>query len=107
VSASPQSWERLQTELADLGIEARLDERAYSQTHYGRIEHGVSRSLFIRLDGGGSIYVATQERYGTWSWTVGREDSEGIMVGKPVFGLKRRGDVVERVQAFVRQAAAA
>lgn len=108
MSASREAWERLQSALvSEVGVEVRLDERHYSQTVYGRVEHGVSRSLFIRLGGGFSISVATVERYGTWSWTVALEDAEGITINKPRYDIKRRADVVEQVQRLVRQAAAA
>lgn len=49
---SAERWARIRDLLAIEGVTARLDERSYTESVYGRTRHGVSRSIFIRTDNG-------------------------------------------------------
>ena len=51
-------WERLRALLEEtLGTPVRLNARAYSQSRYGRVEHGVSYSITLRHADGGTVDV--------------------------------------------------
>ena len=93
-------WDRLAADLAAAGIEARLDRRPYVQERYGRIEHGVSSSIFIRHPHGGSVEIS--EKYGRggkwYGWTVVRTGADSITIGRPTWAQAKRSVTVAAVR---------
>lgn len=93
-------WDRLQADLAAAGIEARVDRKPYVEERYGRIEHGVSSSIFIRTETGAVCVSDKHGRGGKWyGWTVWAEDREGITIGRPTWAQTKRSVTVAEVQA--------
>lgn len=96
-------WDRLVSDLAAAGIEARLDEKPYADIVRGRVETGVSRSVFIRTPTG-SVAVTDQwwrKNPAVWiGYRVIVEDREGIVTR--LFPItKKRSEVVAAVLAGV------
>lgn len=54
-------WDRLAADLAAAGVPCKVTARAYSQTEYGRVVHGVSRSIII---GSGTGSIAVRDKFG-------------------------------------------
>ena len=98
---SAARWERLRADLAAAGIETKISERAYADLVYGRVEHGVTRHIYIG-SGAGSIDIADRwGRGGKWyGWTVSVAYGErGEYDREVVRGATRRSKVVRAVLA--------
>lgn len=78
---SAERWERLRADLAAEGVEVTIDERPYTEEVYGRLTHGVTRSITImRADAGhGPVVVRDTWWRDRWTgWRTSGEDREGI-----------------------------
>lgn len=101
MAKAPTRWDRLTADLAEIGVEARVDEKPYAEAVYGRAQHGVSRSVTLRHPGGGLVGV----RDGWWhknpdvwiGWAVFVEGSDGI-VRRTWRNTKKRAEVVAAVR---------
>jgi hypothetical protein len=101
MTKTPTRWDRLAADLAEIGVEARVDEKSYAEAVYGRVEHGVSRSVTLRHPGGGLVCV----RDGWWrknpdvwiGWSVSVEGSDGI-VRRTWRNTKKRAEVAAAVR---------
>lgn len=58
---SAERWDRLVADLVAAGVPAKVTAKAYSQVEYGRVVHGVSRSIGL---GQGEGLVMIRDRYG-------------------------------------------
>lgn len=58
---SAARWDRLVADLLSAGVPAKVTSRTFSQLEYGRVVHGVSRSIGI---GQGEGLVMIRDRYG-------------------------------------------
>jgi hypothetical protein len=96
---SETRWDQLAADLRAAGVQARLDQRPYTQAVYGRVEHGVSRSIFIRHPQGGSVEISDKYgRGGKWyGWTVTRVGADSIVIGRDSWGTTKRSEVVATV----------
>ena len=99
--AAQDRWDRLAADLAAAGVTARVDRRPYQQVRYGRMEQGVSSSIFIRHPAGGSVEIDDKHgRGGKWyGWTVSRVGADSITIGRPTWGTKKRSETVAAVLA--------
>lgn len=98
---SSTRWGRLAADLTEIGVEVRVAERPYSESVYGRVQHGVSRGITLRHQGGGLVEIRDKwwrKNPDVWiGWQVDVEDREGIVVRHwPI--TKRRGEVVAAVR---------
>ncbi len=102
VSVQSERWERLAGDLAGAGVEARVFERALVESRWGRVVHGVSRSITIRLADGGLVEVHDQwwsKSPDVWvGWAVTRSDRSSITKGRVVVS-KKRSEIVAAVLA--------
>lgn len=93
-------WRILVAELAAAGVDATLDEYAYSETRYGRVHHGITRSITLRLADGGLLGVHDKwARFNAdiWlGWQVHTENADGFTTRSWPF-TKDRGEVVAAV----------
>jgi hypothetical protein len=96
-----ERWERLTADLTAAGVQARLDRRPYTESYYGRVVHGVSHSIFIRHQDGGSVEIDDKHgRGGKWyGWTVTRVGADSICIGAPTWGTTKRSETVAAVLA--------
>jgi len=105
-----QRWARLRDSLTASGIETKVDERAYSEAVRGRVQHGVSRSITLRLGGGALVEVndtwwrKNPDVWTGWSVTLSGTDS---IVRTRRSGMKRRSEVVVAVTAALNAQAVA
>lgn len=97
---SAVGWAHLAADLAAAGVDAKVDERGYSDEVRGRVQHGVSRSITIRLGGGALVEVndtwwrKNPDVWTGWSVTLSGRDS---LVQWERRGMKRRSEVVAAV----------
>lgn len=103
MSAEHDRWFRLDADLIAAGVEMRMDERPYSESYRGRVQHGISRSAFLRT-ATGNVSIADRwwrKNADVWvGWEVYTEDREGITTRTwPV--TKNRAEVVAAVRAAV------
>lgn len=100
---SAARWERLRSDLVAAGIDAKVDERPYSESVRGRVRHGVTRSITLRIEGGLVEIADTWWPRNTevWiGWAVHRLDRDDIVVDR-TRGLKNRREVVSVVRRLV------
>lgn len=103
-------WDRLAADLAEVGVEARVDEKPYTEAVYGRVQHGVSRSVTLRHPGSGLVGV----RDGWWrknpdvwiGWGVFVEGADGI-VRRTWRNTKKRSEVIAAVREALALSATA
>lgn len=93
-------WDRLVADLAGAGVEARLDEKPYAEEVYGRVRHGVSRSITLRHPGGGLVVVGDawwRKNADVWiGWQVWVEGPDSFV--RRTWPLtKKRSEVVTAV----------
>lgn len=97
----PTRWDRLVSDLAEIGIEARVIEKPCAEAVYGRVRHGVSRSLKLRHPGGGVVGVLDgwwRKNPDVWiGWSVYVDGPDGI-VRREWRNTKKRGEVVAAVR---------
>jgi len=102
-------WRILVRELADAGVDVTLDEYAYSEDRYGRVHHGVTRSITLRLADGGLLGVHDKwARFNAdiWlGWQVHTENADGITTRSWPFTKDRRDVIAAAVEAKVAQVA--
>lgn len=107
---SAERWDRLVTALAASGIETSINARPYSEAVRGRVRHGVSRSVTIRLGGGALVEIndtwwrKNPDVWTGWSVTLSGTDS---IVRTSRRGLKSRAEVVAAVAEALRVPAVA
>lgn len=94
-------WSRLAADLTELGVEVRVTEQSYTQELYGRVQHGVSRSITFRHQGGGLVEVHDKwwrKNPDVWiGWQVHVENCDSIEVQHwPI--TKKRSEVVAAVR---------
>jgi hypothetical protein len=107
---SAERWGRLVASLTDAGVEATVDAKPYSEAVYGRVQHGVSRSVRIIRPDGYHVVISDgwwRNNADVWiGWAVTLEDREGI--GVHTWRLtKKRAEVVAAVQEALARAARA
>lgn len=98
-------WERLEADLAAAGIPVTVDAKPYAESSYGRVRHGVSRSITQRLADGRLVHVRDQQwrkNADVWvGWCVSVDAPNGI-VARTWPATKIRSQVV----AAMREATA-
>jgi hypothetical protein len=58
---SAERWDRLAAALTAAGVPATVTAKAYSQVEYGRVVHGVSRTIWL---GQGEGLIVIRDHYG-------------------------------------------
>lgn len=105
--ASQAGWGRLAEDLRAAGFEVTVTERPYAQERYGRIEHGVSRSITFQVKDGdrflGCVDVNDKHgRMGKWyGWTVIASGPDSIVVGRPTWAVTKRSEIVGHFKTAV------
>lgn len=99
---SAARWARLAATLAEAGHAVTVDERPYSELVYGRVQHGVSRSVTMRLDDGYLVEIGDawwRKNPDVWiGWQVDLVAADGIVI-RSFPRTKKRGEVAGRVAA--------
>lgn len=94
-------WDRLVADLAGVGVEARVDEKPYAEEVYGRVRHGVSRSITLRHSGGGLVEVGDgwwRKNPDVWiGWQVSVDGPDSI-IRRTWPNTKKRSEVVAAVR---------
>jgi len=108
---SAERWNRLAADLAAAGVEVvRVDERAYSESNYGRVRHGVSRSITIRRADGWLVEINDSwwhKNDAVWTGYTVTASDRGSITRSVRRGMKRRSEVVAAVlDATARKAVA-
>lgn len=93
-------WDRLAADLNAAGIAASVERWPYTQERYGRIEHGVSKRIYLNHPDGGLVTVSDKYgRGGKWyGWTVTREGADSITIGRPTWAQTKRSVTVAEVR---------
>ncbi|KMV17640.1 hypothetical protein ACT17_15280 [Mycolicibacterium conceptionense] len=101
---SAARWQRLVDDLAAAGVESSVLDKPYTESVYGCVHHGVSRSITMLHPVSGIISISDRQ----WSknpdvwvgWQVFREGRDSIVIRTwPI--TKKRSDVVAHVlEAF-------
>jgi len=98
---SAERWDRLAAALTAAGVPATVTAKAYSQVEYGRVEHGVSRSIWL---GQGEGLIVIRDRYGRggkwYGYTV--SITEGDLDHDLCRSTKRSDVIAAVVQATAR-----
>ena len=97
---SAARWQRLADDLAAAGVEASVHAKPYAESVYGRVRHGVSRSITLLHPVSGIVAIADQQwrkNPDVWvGWQVSREGRDSIVIRTwPI--SKKRSDVVAHV----------
>lgn len=97
---SEARWQRLADAITAAGIPCKVTARAYSQTEYGRVVHGVSRSIVIGT-GVGSITIRDKYgRMGKWyGYVADQARADGCDQDLIRRGATKRSEVVAAVRA--------
>lgn len=97
-------WQRLVDDRAAAGVEASVHAKPYTESVYGRVRHGVSRSITLLHPVSGIVTIADKQwrkNPDVWvGWQVFREGCDSIVICTwPI--TKKRSDVVAHVlEAF-------
>lgn len=76
---SAERWDRLQADLKAEGIQVQVDAHQWSESLYGRVEHGTSRSITILRQDRGPVVIRDTWFRDKWTgWHTSGEDTEGI-----------------------------
>jgi hypothetical protein len=98
---SAARWERLKASLAAAGVDATVDERPYSEAVYGRVQHGVSRSIAIRTPDRGFVEIGDgwwRKNPDVWiGWKVVVSGADSIIT-RDYAPTKKRSEVVAAVK---------
>ncbi len=96
---SAARWERLRLSLEAAGIVAKVDGRSFSDMLWGRVRHGVSRSITIRANGGRLVQIHDQwwsKNPEVWTgWVVDHSGADGILIASR--SSKKRSEVVAAI----------
>jgi hypothetical protein len=105
--ASAAGWQRLADDIRAAGFEVTVTERPYSEERYGKIEHGVSRSIHMQVRNESGAFLGTVEvadkygRMGKWyGWSVIAQGPE-FVIGRPTYAVTNRPQVVASFVAAV------
>jgi hypothetical protein len=96
-------WDRLAADLTAAGTPAEVDEQPYFESVRGRGHSGIARSITVQVPGKGSVTITDKwwaKNTEIWlGWTVYAEGLDSIIVGRPSWGSKKRGETVTAVKA--------
>lgn len=97
-------WETLRVTLREDGLgDSRVIERPYSESVRGRVRHGVSRSIVLRVEGAGLIEISDRYNDTVWlGWRVDADDLDSINVWH-TGPTKKRADVVAGVRTALKE----
>lgn len=97
-SPAAARWQRLADDLIAAGFPAKVTERAYSQLEWGRVVHGVSRTIILGT-GVGSICIRDRfGRGGKWyGYVADVQQADGTDRDLIARGVTNRNDVVAAV----------
>lgn len=100
-------WDRLADDLTAAGVPCKVTARAYSQTEYGRVVHGVTRSIIIGA-GPGSIVIRDKfGRGGKWyGYVADQMRSDGCDRDVIRWAVKKRSEVVTAILSAHEQVSA-
>ena len=93
-------WDRLTADLAAAGVDVKVDERPYAEAVYGRVTHGVSRTITIRRPGRGVVTISdvyARRNASKWlGWHVVAENADSI-IERSFRWTTKRSDVVAQI----------